>query len=150
MRHILFHCHTNRAGRRRRGPAQGVRPHARARRVSLEIPPGTIYARLPDPVIHAQARLRVMVAPSVLTDGDRIAFPRLPETLGMTAGNLSALYAHSKRSNTSRQLWDDLKISPRTPGRSGFRSPQPRSSDQSKKPNTSRWPKPTETTHLHR
>jgi DNA-binding MarR family transcriptional regulator len=42
-----------------------------------------------DPVIHAQARLRVMVALSVLKEGDRLAFPRLQETLGMTAGNLS-------------------------------------------------------------
>jgi DNA-binding MarR family transcriptional regulator len=42
-----------------------------------------------DPVIHAQARLRVMVALSVLREGDRIAFPRLQEMLGMTAGNLS-------------------------------------------------------------
>jgi DNA-binding MarR family transcriptional regulator len=42
-----------------------------------------------DPVIHAQARLRVMAALSVLRDGDRMAFPRLQELLGMTAGNLS-------------------------------------------------------------
>jgi DNA-binding MarR family transcriptional regulator len=40
-------------------------------------------------VIHAQARLRVMVALSVLKEGDRLAFPRLQETLGITAGNLS-------------------------------------------------------------
>jgi DNA-binding transcriptional ArsR family regulator len=42
-----------------------------------------------DPVIHAQARLRVVAALSVLRDGDRITFPRLQELLGMTAGNLS-------------------------------------------------------------
>jgi DNA-binding MarR family transcriptional regulator len=42
-----------------------------------------------DPVIHAQARLRVVVALSVLREGDRITFPRLQELLGMTAGNLS-------------------------------------------------------------
>ena len=42
-----------------------------------------------DPVIHAQARLRVVAALSVLRDGDRMAFPRLQELLGMTAGNLS-------------------------------------------------------------
>jgi DNA-binding MarR family transcriptional regulator len=42
-----------------------------------------------DPVIHAQARLRVVVALSVLRDGDRMAFPRLKDLLGMTAGNLS-------------------------------------------------------------
>lgn len=42
-----------------------------------------------DPVIHAQARLRVMVTPSTLREGDEIAFPALKDVLGMTAGNLS-------------------------------------------------------------
>jgi len=42
-----------------------------------------------DPVIHAQARLRVVVALSTLHDGDLLAFPRLQDILGMTAGNLS-------------------------------------------------------------
>jgi DNA-binding MarR family transcriptional regulator len=42
-----------------------------------------------DPVIHAQARLRVVAALSTLPSGDRITFPRLQEVLGMTAGNLS-------------------------------------------------------------
>jgi len=42
-----------------------------------------------DPIIHAQARLRVVAALSALPDGDRIAFPRLKEILQMTAGNLS-------------------------------------------------------------
>jgi DNA-binding transcriptional ArsR family regulator len=42
-----------------------------------------------DPVIHAQARLRVVAALSALREGDRLAFPRLQEILGMTAGNLS-------------------------------------------------------------
>jgi DNA-binding MarR family transcriptional regulator len=42
-----------------------------------------------DPVIHAQARLRVVAALSTLNDGDRIAFPRLQDVLRMTAGNLS-------------------------------------------------------------
>lgn len=42
-----------------------------------------------DPVIHAQARLRVVAALSTLNEGDRIAFPRLQEILEMTAGNLS-------------------------------------------------------------
>lgn len=42
-----------------------------------------------DPVIHAQARLRVVAALSTLREADRIAFPRLQEILGMTAGNLS-------------------------------------------------------------
>jgi DNA-binding MarR family transcriptional regulator len=42
-----------------------------------------------DPVIHAQARLRVMAALSALPERDRLAFPRLQDILGMTAGNLS-------------------------------------------------------------
>jgi DNA-binding MarR family transcriptional regulator len=42
-----------------------------------------------DPVIHAQARLRVVSALSVLNDHDKIAFPVLQESLRMTAGNLS-------------------------------------------------------------
>ena len=52
---------------------------------------GVSAADLPelDPVIHAQARLRVVSALSMLREGDRIAFPRLQEILKMTAGNLS-------------------------------------------------------------
>lgn len=48
-------------------------------------------ANLPelDPVIHAQARLRVTVALAALPAGDRITFPRLQQLLGMSAGNLS-------------------------------------------------------------
>jgi DNA-binding transcriptional ArsR family regulator len=42
-----------------------------------------------DPVIHAQPRLRVMVALAALGDDDKIAFPRLQELVGMTAGNLA-------------------------------------------------------------
>ncbi|MFD9946619.1 transcriptional regulator [Nonomuraea sp. NPDC059023] len=42
-----------------------------------------------DPVIHAQARLRVVATLNTLPDGDRLAFPGLKDVLGMTAGNLS-------------------------------------------------------------
>jgi len=42
-----------------------------------------------DPVIHAQARLRVVAALSTLRTADKIAFPRLQDILQMTAGNLS-------------------------------------------------------------
>ena len=42
-----------------------------------------------DPVIHAQARLRVVSALSVLREEDRLTFPQLQESLRMTAGNLS-------------------------------------------------------------
>lgn len=42
-----------------------------------------------DPVIHAQARLRIMATLSTLGSGDRIAQPRLQTLLDMTGGNLS-------------------------------------------------------------
>jgi DNA-binding MarR family transcriptional regulator len=42
-----------------------------------------------DPVIHAQARLRVVATLATLDEGDRIAFPKLQDILRMTAGNLS-------------------------------------------------------------
>ncbi|WP_265522707.1 transcriptional regulator [Oerskovia flava] len=42
-----------------------------------------------DPVIHAQARLRVVATLAVLPTGDELAFPRLRKLLDMTAGNLS-------------------------------------------------------------
>lgn len=42
-----------------------------------------------DPVIHAQARLRIMATLATLDSDGSIAFPRLQELLDMTAGNLS-------------------------------------------------------------
>ncbi|MEU1394082.1 MULTISPECIES: transcriptional regulator [unclassified Nonomuraea] len=42
-----------------------------------------------DPVIHAQARLRVVATLNTLGGRDEIAFPSLKDLLGMTAGNLS-------------------------------------------------------------
>lgn len=42
-----------------------------------------------DPVIHAQARLRITSALATLGRDGKITFPRLQELLGMTAGNLS-------------------------------------------------------------
>jgi DNA-binding MarR family transcriptional regulator len=42
-----------------------------------------------DPVIHAQARLRITASLATLGGGESIAFPRLQELLDMTAGNLS-------------------------------------------------------------
>jgi len=42
-----------------------------------------------DPVIHAQARLRVTVALAALGADDQITFPRLQQLLEMSAGNLS-------------------------------------------------------------
>jgi DNA-binding MarR family transcriptional regulator len=42
-----------------------------------------------DPVIHASARLRITATLATLVAGDRLAFPRLQQLLGMTPGNLS-------------------------------------------------------------
>lgn len=42
-----------------------------------------------DPVIHAQARLRIVSVLATLEQGGSITFPRLQELLDMTAGNLS-------------------------------------------------------------
>lgn len=42
-----------------------------------------------DPVIHAQARLRVMATLASLGPGDSLTFPKLQRLLDMTAGNLS-------------------------------------------------------------
>ena len=42
-----------------------------------------------DPIIHAQARLRIVAALATLDEKDQITFPRLQELLDMTAGNLS-------------------------------------------------------------
>jgi DNA-binding MarR family transcriptional regulator len=42
-----------------------------------------------DPVIHAQARLRIVAALATLDTSESITFPRLQELLDMTAGNLS-------------------------------------------------------------
>jgi DNA-binding MarR family transcriptional regulator len=41
-----------------------------------------------DPVIHAPARLRVVVTLATLRDGDDLSFTRLQELLGLTPGNL--------------------------------------------------------------
>ncbi len=41
-----------------------------------------------DPIIHAPARLRVVVTLATLGDGDNLSFTRLQELLGLTPGNL--------------------------------------------------------------
>lgn len=42
-----------------------------------------------DPVIHAQARLRIMSTLAALGPDASVTFPRLQQLLDMTAGNLS-------------------------------------------------------------
>jgi DNA-binding MarR family transcriptional regulator len=41
-----------------------------------------------DPVIHAPARLRIVVTLATLPEGDNLSFPRLQQVLGLTPGNL--------------------------------------------------------------
>ncbi len=41
-----------------------------------------------DPVIHAPARLRIVVTLATLGEGDNLSFTRLQELIGLTPGNL--------------------------------------------------------------
>ena len=41
-----------------------------------------------DPVIHAPARLRIVVTLAALPDGDNLSFTRLQDLIGLTPGNL--------------------------------------------------------------
>jgi DNA-binding MarR family transcriptional regulator len=41
-----------------------------------------------DPVIHAPARLRLMVTLATLPEGDNLSFTRLQDITGLTPGNL--------------------------------------------------------------
>jgi len=41
-----------------------------------------------DPVIHAPARLRIMVTLATLPDGDTVSFTGLQDLIGLTPGNL--------------------------------------------------------------
>jgi DNA-binding MarR family transcriptional regulator len=41
-----------------------------------------------DPMIHAPARLRIVVTLAALNEGDSLSFPRLQQMLELTPGNL--------------------------------------------------------------
>ena len=41
-----------------------------------------------DPIIHAPARLRLMVTLATLPEGDTLTFTRLQDLIGLTPGNL--------------------------------------------------------------
>ena len=79
-----------------------------------------------DPVIHAQARLRVTVALAALAPDDQITFPRLQELLDMTAGNLSthlrkledADYIEITKTHTRRTPVTQVALTPA--GRAAF------------------------------
>ena len=65
-----------------------------------------------DPVIHAQARLRIVAALAVIPAGDEIVFPRLRELLSMTAGNLST---HLSKLEAAGYVSQSKTFSGRTP-----------------------------------
>ena len=50
-----------------------------------------------DPVIHAPARLRLMVTLAALPDGDNLSFTRLQDLIGLTPGNLITPPAQTRR-----------------------------------------------------
>ena len=65
-----------------------------------------------DPVIHAQARLRIMATLAGLPQGDEMVFPRLRDLLGMTAGNLST---HLSRLEQAGYVSQSKTFAGRTP-----------------------------------
>ncbi|CAM3510718.1 transcriptional regulator [Occultella aeris] len=65
-----------------------------------------------DPVIHAQARLRVVATLATLDEGDRMAFPKLQKLLEMTAGNLST---HLRKLEEADYVAIDKRFEGRSP-----------------------------------
>ncbi len=49
---------------------------------------GQVSADPLDPLIHAPARLRIVVTLATLHDGDGLSFTRLQDMIGLTPGNL--------------------------------------------------------------
>lgn len=64
-----------------------------------------------DPVIHADARLRVMTALNTIGEGDSITFPKLRSILSMTAGNLSV---HLRKLEDAGYITQEKTIQGRT------------------------------------
>ena len=65
-----------------------------------------------DPVIHAEARLRVIASLAAIGEGNRISFSKLRKMLDMTAGNLST---HLRKLEDAQYILVDKKIEERTP-----------------------------------
>lgn len=76
--------------------------------------PQAVDSPLPelDPVIHAQARLRVTATLSAVPDGDRLAFSRLQDLLDLTPGNLST---HLRKLEDAGYVRVDKEFRGRTP-----------------------------------
>jgi DNA-binding transcriptional ArsR family regulator len=62
-----------------------------------------------DPLIHAPARLRIMVTLAELNDGDTLSFTRLQEMLDLTGGNL---ITHLRPTSAPRRPATALRRSP--------------------------------------
>src|ERR1019366_6600711 len=105
-----------RPGRRGRPARHGGRDGGAAHEpvgggVSTKAAPAVI-PRL-DPIIHAQPRLRVVVALATLRERDPLALPRLQAAGGMTAGNLST---HRRKHEEAAYVKVEKTDQRRTPG----------------------------------
>ena len=65
-----------------------------------------------DPVIHAQARLRIMSTLATLDGDSSMSFPRVQELLDMTAGNLST---HLRKLEEANYVSQEKAFKGRTP-----------------------------------
>ena len=73
-----------------------------------------------DPLIHAPARLRIVVTLAALRDGDSLSFPRLQRMLDLTPGNLithlrkleGAGYLVTQKSDASPTSGTSVALSP--------------------------------------
>ena len=92
-----------------------------------------------DPVIHAQARLRIMATLAGLPQGDEMVFPRLRDLLGMTAGNLSTHLGkleeagYVSQSKTFAGRTPATYLAPDRQGTCGFRGVHPRTAGDARR-----------------
>ena len=73
-----------------------------------------------DPLIHAPARLRIVVTLAALRDGDSLSFPRLQRMLDLTPGNL---ITHLRKLEGAGYLVTQKSDAGGTPGTSVALSP---------------------------
>ncbi|MBN9374304.1 MAG: transcriptional regulator [Cellulomonas sp.] len=74
-----------------------------------------------DPLIHAPARLRIMVTLAALNDGDTLSFSRLQKLLDLTPGNLishlrrleDAHYVSTEKSGAGIASLTSVALTPR-------------------------------------
>ena len=74
-----------------------------------------------DPVIHAPARLRIVVTLATLPAGDNLSFSRLQDLIGLTSGNLithlrklqDAGYVTAEKSGSGVSARTSIALTPR-------------------------------------